>query len=305
MSDKPIVVVAGATGAQGGSVARALLQTGKYHVRAITRNPDSEKARQLATQGAEVVKGNLSSIEDMRRCFTGAYAVYAVTNPYDPNNKKQGEEFRQGKNMADAALAKGVQHYIWSTLISIEKSSGGKFKVEEFDAKERVEEYVKKIGLPATFVNLGSYYENFIQSNIISTSEKGDTVYIKNFIQPSHKVGMLAASIDTGKAVVAILSNKEKFAGKYLHLSAKSYTFTEFAEIATKVSGIQHVYSFLSHKDVNPKDFPFNPDLFEFFDGILSEEELPGLIESRKELGIEWLELEDYLKSINYGNDFA
>ncbi|KAL1915145.1 uncharacterized protein VTP21DRAFT_7626 [Calcarisporiella thermophila] len=301
---KPIVVVIGATGAQGGSVANALLKTGGYNVRAITRNPNSEQAKLLASQGAEVVKGDVSSLDDMKRCFARAYAVFAVTNTFDPSNQKAGEELRQGKNMADAALASGVQHFIWSTSMNSEQISGGKFKVEEFDDKHQVEEYIKEIGLPATFADVTFYYENIAKDMLFQILKKeGDTVSISYPIEADIKVPMLAVSVDLGKAVVAILSNKEKFLGKTLLLTGKSYTLNEYAEIATKVTGIKHVYRFVPPRSIPPESL-VNPIVFEFFNWLFAQQPQPEVDESTKELGIEWMELEDYLRSIDYGKDF-
>ncbi|KAL1915216.1 uncharacterized protein VTP21DRAFT_7492 [Calcarisporiella thermophila] len=296
---KPIVAVIGATGSQGGSVARALLQTGEYSVRAITRNTNSEQAKLLASLGAEVVKGDASSLDEMKQCFAGAYAVYAVTNTYDPNNQKVGEELRQGKNMANAALNNGVQHFIWSTLVNSEQVSEGKFKVDEFDDKHQVEEYVKEIGLPATFVDVAFYYENIAGDTSFQVLKKeGDTVYISYFIEPDVKIPMLAVSVDLGKAVVEIISNRNKYLGKTIPLIGKGYTFNEYAEIATKVTGIKHEYRYIPPQSIPPES-PVNPVLFEFFNWMFSQQRQP--YESNKELGIEWVLLEDYLRSIGYG----
>ncbi|KAL1916026.1 uncharacterized protein VTP21DRAFT_6030 [Calcarisporiella thermophila] len=296
---KPIVAVIGATGSQGGSVARALLQSGEYSVRAITRNTNSEQAKLLASLGAEVVKGDASSLDDMKRCFAGAYAVYAVTNTFDPINQKAGEEIRQGKNMASAALNNGVQHFIWSTLVNSEQVSEGRFKDDQFDNKHQVEEYVKEIELPATFVDLGFYYENIAGDTAFPVMKKeGDTVYISYFVEPDVKLPMLAVSVDLGKAVVKILSNKDKYLGKTIPLIGKCYTFNEYAEIATKVSGIKHEYRFIPPQSIPPES-GVNPVTFELFNWMYSQQR--QLYESNKELGIEWVLLEDYLRNIGYG----
>ncbi|ORZ40165.1 NmrA-like domain-containing protein, partial [Catenaria anguillulae PL171] len=164
MSQKlPIIAVVGATGAQGGSVAKSVLATGKWTVRALTRNTESSAAKALAAQGAIPVKCDIDNKSDLANAFKDATAVFALTNFWDQSTLAKGDldfELHQGKAMADAAKNSGVKHIIWSSLANSEAVSGGKINSHHFTNKFKVEEYIRSIGLPAAFVYAGFYMAN-------------------------------------------------------------------------------------------------------------------------------------------------
>jgi uncharacterized protein YbjT (DUF2867 family) len=116
VSEPKIIAVIGATGAQGGGLVRAIQgdPAGEFRARAITRNPDSDKARALAELGAEVVAGDVDDPESLKRAFEGAYGAYCVTFFWEHFSPEK--EMAQVRSMAEAAKAAGVQHVVWSTL---------------------------------------------------------------------------------------------------------------------------------------------------------------------------------------------
>jgi len=116
MAEKKIIAVLGATGAQGGGLVRAILDdnSGHFRARAITRNPNSDKAKALAALGAEVVAADVDDQAGLTRAFAGAYGAYCVTF-YWAHMSPEKEKL-QAKAMAQAAKAAGVKHVIWSTL---------------------------------------------------------------------------------------------------------------------------------------------------------------------------------------------
>jgi uncharacterized protein YbjT (DUF2867 family) len=151
-TSKKIIAVIGATGNQGGSVVRALQASGQFHVRALTRNPG--KHPEL---GDEVVEADLSRPETLRAAFEGAYGVFAVTNFWETGT----DEWAQGMAAVNAAIAAGVEHFIWSTLPNVEKISGGAFDVPHFTHKARVDELVRQAGFAHyTFVVAPFFYQN-------------------------------------------------------------------------------------------------------------------------------------------------
>ncbi|CAB4398185.1 unnamed protein product [Rhizophagus irregularis] len=131
MSQKPLVVVSGATGAQGGSVVNSLLATGHYKIRALTRNPNSDKAKALKAKGVdEIVKCDFSSNkEEIINALSGADIAWIVTNFWDPTivGAKPDEEERQGKLIADAAKEVGLNWLIYSSLPDTIIESDGKY----------------------------------------------------------------------------------------------------------------------------------------------------------------------------------
>src|SRR5437868_7882341 len=116
MADKKIIAIVGATGSQGGGLCQAILAdpNGGFAARAITRDPNKDKAKALAAKGAEVVKADLDDLESLKKAFAGAHGVYCVTNFWEHFSAEK--EKTQAKNQADAAKAAGVKHVIWSTL---------------------------------------------------------------------------------------------------------------------------------------------------------------------------------------------
>ena len=158
MADKKVIAVVGATGAQGGGLARAILAdaNGGFAVRAITRDPGKDAAKALAASGAEVVRADMDDIDSLKTAFTGAHGAFCVTNFWEHFSAEK--EKAQAKNLADAAKAAGVQHAIWSTLEDTRAFMPPgdtrmpmlqeKYRVPHFDAKAEADAYFKQ--LPGT-----------------------------------------------------------------------------------------------------------------------------------------------------------
>ena len=157
MTRKTILVV-GATGAQGGSVARALLSRGNFAVRALTRNPGSDKAEALRGACAEIVKGDLDDVASLRAALKDVYGVYGVTNFWE----HFAHEEVHGRNLVEAVAEAKVQHFVFSTLPPITKETGNALRSPHFDIKAEHEELARKLGIPSTFIHVPFYFENFL-----------------------------------------------------------------------------------------------------------------------------------------------
>ncbi|XP_010642396.1 nmrA-like family domain-containing protein 1 isoform X2 [Fukomys damarensis] len=155
-----LVVVFGATGAQGGSVARTLLEDGTFRVRVVTRDPGQKAAKELRLQGAEVVQGDQNDGASMEKALTGAHAAFIVTNYWE--NCSQEQEIKQGKLLADLAKRLGLHYVVYSGLENIKKLTAGRLTAGHFDGKGEVEEYFRDIGIPMTSVRLPCYFENLL-----------------------------------------------------------------------------------------------------------------------------------------------
>src|SRR5499427_4073234 len=168
MADKKIIAVIGSTGSQGGGLANAILddKSSEFAVRAITRDPNKDKAKALKAKGAEVVSANMDDVESLKKAFAGAYGVYAVTNFWEHFSGQKEKD--QAKNVAEAAKAAGVQHIVWSTLEDTRQwmPAGDtrmpmlqdKYRVPHFDAKAEADAYFA--GLPTTFLRTSFYWDN-------------------------------------------------------------------------------------------------------------------------------------------------
>ena len=135
------ILVTGATGQQGGAVARHLL-LGDHKVRAMTRKPDGDAAKALKKLGAEVLAGDLDDESSLTRALSGVWGVFGVQNTWEAGVEK---EEAQGKRLADAARAAGVQHYVYTSVGSAHRKTG----IPHFDNKWRVEEHIRAKRFPS------------------------------------------------------------------------------------------------------------------------------------------------------------
>jgi uncharacterized protein YbjT (DUF2867 family) len=172
MADKKIIAVTGATGAQGGGLARAIAadRDGPFRARAITRKPDSDKARALASLGIDVVAGDADDPASLERAFAGAHGVFCVTNFWEHFSAER--EGAQAAALARATRKAGVAHVVWSTLEDTRKwvpledtrlpTLQGKYKVPHFDAKGEADRVFAQEAAPTTYLLASFYWENFI-----------------------------------------------------------------------------------------------------------------------------------------------
>src|SRR5258706_16436954 len=153
--DNRIIAVTGATGQQGGAVARRLLTEG-WKVRALTRDANKPAATELAAAGAEIVAGDMDNRAELDAAFKGVYGVFSVQNYWLPNVGFDGE-IKQGKNVADAAKAAGVQHLVYSSVGSAHRGMGQK----HFDSKWIIEQYIQSLDVPYTILRPVFFMENY------------------------------------------------------------------------------------------------------------------------------------------------
>ena len=245
-----LLVVFGATGQQGGSVVDFVLNDSKlsqvYKVRAVTRQPSGRAAQQLNERGVDIVSAELDDEESVKIALKGAHTVFGVTTTiYDDQTKAR--EVRQGKAIANAAVANSAEYLIFSTLPSAIKISNGKYKVDGFDGKADVEDYIRSLPIQSAFFAPGAFMENFggVMGPHPSQTEPG-TYAVANVVTPETKLPLIATVRDTGKYVGAILSDPEGYQGKVLSASTDLYSFNEIVETMSKLTGKTVKYVALS-----------------------------------------------------------
>lgn len=218
-----LITVFGATGGQSGPIARALLQNA-FKVRAVTRNPDSEKAQQLRDAGAEVVAGSVTDRESVKAAIAGAYGAYVVT-------LVSPDEAQVGKAVADECKEAGVQHVVFSGLESVKDTLGK--SCLHFDSKAAVEKHLDEIKVPNTSVRFPFYFDNF--GNFFSYIVQADGTYVLTLPMDGPMDAMAVS--DGAPVVVDIFKNPQQYLGKKVALSAGRKTIGEYAAIISQVTG--------------------------------------------------------------------
>jgi uncharacterized protein YbjT (DUF2867 family) len=251
MAEKKIIAVVGATGAQGGGLVRAILNdpNGGFRVRAITRDVNSDKAKELAKSGAEVVAGDVDDLESLKRAFKGAYGVYCVTffwAHFSPEKEKA-----QAIAMAHAAKDAGVQHAIWSTFEDTRKwvplsdnrmpTLMGKYKVAHFDAKNEANQTFTDLGVPTTFLLTSFYWENLIYFGAGPKKGPDGTLAITYPMGDKKLPGI--SSEDIGKCAYGIFKKGAEFIGKTVGVAGEHLTGAQMAAALTKAFGREVRYN--------------------------------------------------------------
>ncbi|MEU6349783.1 NmrA/HSCARG family protein [Streptomyces sp. NPDC047072] len=263
MTDKKTIAVLGATGRQGGGLADAIFSAsdGAFGVRALTRNPGSQKARALASRGAEVVAADLDDEESLRRAFDGAYGVFAVTNFWEHMSAKS--ELAQAANIARAAKASGAAHIIWSTLedtrphLPTDRGTHptlqGSYSVPHFDAKAEADRFFAYLGVPTTYLRTALYWENFLDS-LAPTRDADDRLVLTLPIGDARLAGI--AVQDIGLTALGIFTRGPALARETVSIAGQHLTGKEFAAAFSEVLGEEVVHQPMDHHEFRALPFP-------------------------------------------------
>ena len=258
MNQKKIITVFGATGAQGGGLARAILadKNSEFAVRAVTRDANSDKAKVLASLGAEVSEANIDDLEGVKKALKGAYGAYFVTFFWDHfSAEKEQDEIR---NFVIAAKEEKLQHVIWSTLedtrnwIPLEDTRmptlNGKYKVSNFDGKGSSDRLFTEAGIPVTLLRICFYYENFIFFGVGPKKGKDGKYYI-TIPMGDKKLACIAAE-DIGKCAYGIFKKGNELIGRTVGIAGEKQSIAELTAKISEAMGID-----ISFNDVSPDVF--------------------------------------------------
>lgn len=245
MSDKKIVAVVGATGVQGGGVARAILSDpeGPFTLRALTRDPDSAAAKALAESGAEVVRADVNDPASLETAFAGAYGAFLVTDYWAAASPQR--ETEQVGNLAQATARAGLAHVVWSTLedtrelLPLEDERvpvlEGSYNLPSFDVKGAANKLFVEAGVPTTFMNTSFFFQNFLHLMGPHRNEDG-TVALTLPLED----GKLFASIDgndIGPTAYGILKEGESTIGETIGIAGDHQSGAGYAEIMGEAIG--------------------------------------------------------------------
>ncbi|KAK2596979.1 hypothetical protein N8I77_012857 [Diaporthe amygdali] len=232
MASKKIITVFGATGKQGGSIVRTFLNDPKlkdaWAVRGVSRSVEGDGAKKLAAQGVEVVAADLDDKPSLVKAMTGASAVFTMTNYWEKMDMQL--EIQQGKNLADAAKETGVNHFIWSSLLNITKLTNGKLPhVYHFDSKAIVEDYVRELGVPATFFMPGLFMSN-LPGGMMRQLPPNNAWTLALPVPEDAAFPLFDPPEDAGKWVKAIVLKRDELLGKQVYAATAYMTPLEIIE---------------------------------------------------------------------------
>jgi uncharacterized protein YbjT (DUF2867 family) len=258
MADRKIIAVLGATGAQGGGLVRSILADpgGSFAARAITRDLASDKAKDLAALGAEVVAADIDDSASLERAFTGAHGAYCVTFYWAHFSPEK--EMAEAANIAKAAKAASVQHAIWSTLEDTRRwvplsdsrmpTLMGKYKVPHFDAKGESNQRFIEHGVPTTFLLTSFYWDNLIYFGLGPKRGPDGSLAI-TFPMGDKKLPGIAAE-DIGKCAHGIFKQGRDLIGKTVGIAGEHPTGEQMAAALGKALG-----QAVRYNDVPPEVF--------------------------------------------------
>ncbi|MBL8985648.1 MAG: NmrA/HSCARG family protein [Gemmatimonadetes bacterium] len=273
MAGKKIIVVIGATGAQGGGLARAIAadSQGEFTARAVTRKLDSDPARALAAAGIEVVAADADNPATLDQAFAGAHGAFCVTNFWEHFSAER--EQTQARNLAQAAQRAGVRHVVWSTLEDTRKwvpladtrmpTLHGKYKVPHFDSKGEADEFFRSLGVPTTFLLTSFYWDNFIHFGLGPKRGPDGTLAITLPLDGAKLPGIAVA--DIGKCAYGVFKRGSELIGKAVGIAGGHPTGAEMAAGLTRALGETVRFQNVSPEVYRGFGFPGADDLGNMF----------------------------------------
>ncbi|GGR33067.1 NmrA/HSCARG family protein [Streptomyces netropsis] len=221
----PIVAVTGATGAQGGATARALLDVG-HQVRALTRHPDSPAAEALRALGAEVRHADFDDRASLDAALAGADSLFAVTTPFGTDISA---EVRQGKALVDAAAAARLGHVVLTSAAHADRGTG----VPHYESKHLVEQYLRAAGVPWTVIAPAAFMDNYASGWTLDGLREGTFAWP----MPADRPLTLISAADIGAFAALVLRRRDEFTGRRIDIASDERTPGQIAEILTAAIG--------------------------------------------------------------------
>ncbi len=271
MADKQLITVVGATGAQGGATARALLRDPGFAVRAVTRDPDSDAARALAEAGAEVVRADIDDEASLVAALEGAYGAFFVTFFWAHFSPEV--EQAQAQRMARAAKTAGVEHAIWSTLEDTRRfipldddrmpTLMGQYKVPHFDAKGSANHFFNDAGVPTTFLQTAFYWDNMISFG--SGPQRGDDGSLVLVYPMGDALLSGIAAEDIGKVAADIFAAGDTYIGQTVSIAGEHLTGGQMAAQLSDAIGQTVTYVAVEPDAYRAMGFPGAEDLGNMF----------------------------------------
>jgi uncharacterized protein YbjT (DUF2867 family) len=272
------ILVTGATGQQGGSLARLLLQK-KHKVYALTRNTQSSAAQDLRNKGANVVKGDLDDSDSLERAAKDVESIFLMGTPFEDGTEG---ETRRGKLMADIAKENKVEHLVYSSVANADKNTG----IPHFESKYTVEQHIKNLGIPYTII--------------------GPTFFMENLLGPGLEQGQLALPLSPSSILqqsaleniaefsALVLERGKPFLGKRIDIASDEVTGEQAAKILSNELGQRIRYVHVPLEQV----YQANEDMarmYEWYERVGTGIDITSLHQEYPE--VNWLTFSDWVRS--------
>lgn len=307
MENKKVIAITGATGAQGGGLAWAILndKNSDFAVRALTRNPGSEKAKALSDAGAEVVKADIDDYDSLKKALEGSYGAFFVTffwEHFSPEKEKE-----EARNMAKAAKETGLKHVIWSTLEDTREfvpldddrmpTLMENYKVPHFDAKGESNAYFNEYGVPTTFLLASFYWENLIYFGQ-GPQKTADESYALSYPMADKRLAGISAD-DIGKCAYGIFKKGNEYIGKTVGIAGDHLSGEEMADLLSQMLKKKVVYNNMEPETFRNLGFPGAEDLgnmYQFYRDFEEEVSQIRSVEEAKKLNPSLKNFEEWLQ---------
>src|SRR5215212_982837 len=272
------ILVTGATGQQGGSLASLLLQK-KHKVHALTRNTQSSAVQDLRNRGANIVKGDLDDSNSLEHAVKDVESIFLMGTPFEDGTKG---EIRRGKLMADIAKENNIEHLVYSSVANADKNTG----IPHFESKYKIEQHVKNLGIPHTII--------------------GPTFFMENLLGPGLEQGQLALPLSSSSVLqqsalqniaefsALVLGRRKPFLGKRIDIASDEVTAEQAAEILSDVLGYKIKYVPVPLQQV----YQANEDMarmYEWYQKVGTGIDITSLHQEYPE--VNWLTFKDWARS--------
>jgi uncharacterized protein YbjT (DUF2867 family) len=277
VANQRTILVTGATGQQGGSLARLLFQK-KHKVYALTRNAQSSSAQDLRNRGANIVKGDLDDSDSLEHAIKDVESVFLMGTPFEDGT---GGEIRRGKLMTDIAKKNGIQHLVYSSVANADKNTG----IPHFESKYKVEQHIKNLGIPHTII--------------------GPTFFMENLLGPGLEQGQLALPLSPSTTLqqsalqniaefsALVLERRKPFLGKRIDIASDEVTGEQATNILSNMLGYKIRYVPVPLEQV----YQGNEDLarmYEWYEKVVTGIDISALHQEYPE--VKWLTFSDWAK---------
>jgi uncharacterized protein YbjT (DUF2867 family) len=272
------ILVTGATGQQGGSLARLLLQK-KHKVYALTRNTQSSAAQDLRNKGADIIKGDLDDFDSLEHAVKDVESIFLMGTPFEDGTEG---ETRRGKLMADIAKENKVEHLVYSSVANADKNTG----IPHFESKYKIEQHIKNLGIPYTII--------------------GPTFFMENLLGPGLEQGQLALPLSPSTILQQsaletiaefssmVLEHHKPFLGKRIDIVSDEVTGEQAANILSNVLGYKIKYVPIPLEQV----YQTNEDMarmYDWYEKVGTRIDITGLHHEYPK--VNWLTFEDWARS--------